>query len=130
MNRDNSLGDLNVTIVSAAHKTRLESELGAKDGNWIELVVLVKNDGKKQQTIDSSQLSLVGPDGAKCETDGDSINYVNTDEWLFSQKINPGLSKQSKVCFAVPKSVTSGTVVFQEGAFGLGKKAEFQISVK
>jgi len=121
-------GDLTFTVVAASSTTVLQSPLGSKEGNWIVLDVVVQNNGKDAVTVNDSQITLVTPDGATYETDSDSMTYIDSDRWLFLEKINPGLSKEGTVLIAVGPDVTSGTVAFESSMFG-GKTAKVDVSV-
>lgn len=114
------VGDLVFTANSAKTTQKLKSPLGDKKGNWIDVTVTVKNESKEAVTIDSSFFKLLSADGAEYETDSDSLMYIDSDKSLFLEKINPGLSKEGQVLFAVPAGAQPAAfkLQVQTGFFG------------
>ena len=112
------VGSLVFTVDDVASTTKLSSPIGNKDGNFLVVTLTVKNESKEAVLIDSSFLKLIAPDGAKYETDSDTLMYVATDKNFFLQKINPNLSKQGTVIFSVPAGLTGMKLQVQTGAFG------------
>lgn len=123
------VGDLAVTVKSAERKNKLSNVFGSKKGHWMLLTVKIANKGKEQEMVNSSDFTLIEPDGTEYSTDSDSMTYIDTDDWLFLEEINPKTSATGKVLFAIPKSAKKLTLRVSTGLFGsetvdisLGKK--------
>lgn len=110
--------ELAFTVNDVATTTKLSSVFGEKTGNWIVVTVTIKNNSKEAVTIDSSFFKLVESDGTTYETDSDGLMYIDQEDSLFLEQINPKLEKQGKVLFAIPESATD--FVLQVQADGLG----------
>jgi len=112
-------GDLAVTVTSAERKSTLTSAFGSKKGQWMLVTVKVANTGKSQLTVDSSDFTLIEPDGTKYETDSDGIMYIDSSKSLFLKKLNPKTSATGQVLFAVPASVKHLTLQVSAGFLGM-----------
>lgn len=122
------VGDLTVTVKGVTTPKKLTSPFGTKTGNWVMLNVTIQNGGKEAVTVNYSYFKLLEKDGTEYETDSDALLYIDSDENLFLEKINPKLSKTGKVMFAVPASlkVADLKVKVSAGAFG-SKSAEIEL---
>lgn len=123
------VGDLEVTVKSAARKTKLSSVFGSKKGNWMLLTVKITNKGKEQVMVNSSDFTLLEADGTEYSTDSDSMTYIDSDDWLFLKDINPKTSATGKILFAIPKSAKNLTLQVSSGLFGL-ETAEISLGKK
>lgn len=112
------VGDLAFTVNDASTTTKLSSVFGEKTGNWMVVTVTIKNNSKEAATVDSSFFKLMEPDGTTYETDSDGLMYIDEEDSLFLEQINPKLEKQGKVLFAIPEGATE--FVLQVQADGLG----------
>lgn len=114
------VGDLVFTVNSANATKKLTSPLGDKDGNWIVVTATVKNESKEAVMIDSSFFKLLAKDGSTYETDSDGLMYIDNNKNFFLEKINPNLSKQGMVLFAVPDGAKPQDFMLQvqTGVFG------------
>lgn len=122
------VGDLAVTVSSAERKSKLTSVFGTKKGHWMLVTVKITNKGKEQVMVNDSDFTLTESDGTTYSTDSDGMTYIDSDDWLFLEKINPKISATGKVLFAIPKSAKNLTLQVSTGLFGdtveisLGKK--------
>ena len=97
-----TVGDLTFTVSDAKATQKLTNPLGSKSGNWILVDGAVKNGTKQAVIIDSSYFKLIAKDGSEYETDSDNIMYLDSSKNFFLEKINPNLSKEGQLLFAVP----------------------------
>jgi hypothetical protein len=113
------VGDLSVKVTSAERKSKLSSVFSSKKGHWMLVTVKITNKGKDQVMVNSSDFTLIEPDGTTYATDSDGIKYIDSDDWLFLKKINPKTSATGKILFALPKSAKNLTLQVSTGLLGL-----------
>lgn len=115
-----TVGDLVFTVTEVATTDTLDFYGDTKSGHWLVVNVNVANNSKEAVTIDSSYFKLLESDGTVYETDSDSIMYIDSEKSLFLEEINPKLSKDGQLLFAIPVSVDTNalTLQVQTGYFG------------
>lgn len=113
-----TVGDLVFTVTSAGTIDELDFYGETKTGHWELISINIQNNGKEAVTIDSSFFKLLESDGTVYETDSDSIMYIDSEKSLFLEAINPKLSKDGEVLFAIPTSAIDLTLQVQTGYFG------------
>src|SRR5215210_2966587 len=94
-------GDVAWTVQSVQHVTELKSLGQRKKGNFIVVDLIFKNNGDEAATLDSSSLAILDDKGRTSETDTDASMYVPTNQDLFLDQVNPGVSKQGRAIFNV-----------------------------
>ena len=63
--------------------------------------VLFKNNGNEAVTLDSSSLVIIDNKGRESETDPDASMYVPSNQDLFLNQVNPGVTKAGRAIFDV-----------------------------
>lgn len=111
------VGDLVFTAKSSKSTTTLKSPLGNQTGSWILVDVKVENKGKEAVMINTDFFKLVEADGTTYETDSDNLMYL-PGESFFLENINPKMSKEGTVLFAVPEGLKGLKLQVQTGFFG------------
>lgn len=111
------VGDLVFTAKSSKSTTTLKSPLGNQKGSWILVDVKVENKGKEAVMINTDFFKLVEADGTTYETDSDNLMYL-PGESFFLENINPKMSKEGTVLFAVPEGIKGLKLQVQTGFFG------------
>jgi hypothetical protein len=96
------VGNAQITVRKVAAVKQIGNAYLNKKGDYRVLTLTIKNTSKEQFTTDSSNFKLIGSDGAEYSTDSDTIMYMDSDDSLFLEAINPGISKTGKLIFAVP----------------------------
>ena len=94
-------GDVAWTVQSVEQVTELKSLGQRKRGNFVVVNVIFKNNGDEAATLDSSSLAILDDKGRTSETDPDASMYVPTNQDLFLNQVNPGVSKQGRAIFNV-----------------------------
>jgi hypothetical protein len=94
-------GNVEWTVQSVQEATELKSLGQRKQGNFIIVDVLFKNNDDEAVTLDSASLAILDDKGRTSETDPDASLYVPTNQDLFLNQVNPGVSKQGRAIFNV-----------------------------
>jgi hypothetical protein len=94
-------GDVEWTVQTVQQVTELKSLGQKKKGNFIVVDLVFKNNGNESATLDSSSLAILDDKGRTSETDPDASMYVPTNQDLFLDQVNPGVSKQGRAIFNV-----------------------------
>ena len=89
------------TVSSVQQSTELKTYGEHKKGNFVIVDVVFKNNGKEAVTLDSSSLVILDDKGRENETDPDASMYVPTNQDLFLNQVNPGVTKQGRVIFDI-----------------------------
>jgi hypothetical protein len=94
-------GDVAWTVHDAWQATELSSYSQKKRGNFIIVQLTFKNNGKEAVTLDSASLEILDDKGRTHETDTDASMYVPTNQDLFLNQVNPGVSQEGRAIFDV-----------------------------
>src|SRR5215210_945942 len=94
-------GNVAWTVQSVQQVTELKSLGQRKQGNFIVVDLVFKNNGDEAVTLDSASLAILDDKGRTSETDPDASMYVPTNQDLFLNQVNPGVSKQGRAIFNV-----------------------------
>jgi hypothetical protein len=94
-------GDVEWTVQSVQRVTELKSLGQRKQGNFIVVDLVFKNNGDESVTLDSASLAILDDKGRTSKTDPDASMYVPTNQELFLNQVNPGVSKQGRAIFNV-----------------------------
>src|SRR5215211_7003044 len=94
-------GNVEWTVQSVQEATELKSLGQRKQGNFIIVDVIFKNNDDEPVTLDSASLAILDDKGRTSETDPDASMYVPTNQDLFLNQVNPGVSKQGRAIFNV-----------------------------
>jgi len=94
-------GNVAWTVQSVQQVTELKSLGQKKRGNFVVVDLIFKNNGDEAATLDSSSLAILDDKGRTSETDPDASMYVPTNQDLFLNQVNPGVSKQGRAIFNV-----------------------------
>ena len=94
-------GDVAWTVRSVQESTELKSLGQRKRGNFIVVDVIFKNNSDEAVTLDSTSLVILDDKGRESETDPDASMYVPTNQDLFLNQVNPGVTKQGRAIFDV-----------------------------
>jgi hypothetical protein len=94
-------GKVEWTVQSVEQVTQLKSLGQKKNGNFIVVHLIFKNNDNEPATLDSSSLAILDDKGRTSETDPDASMYVPTNQDLFLNQVNPGVSKQGEAIFDV-----------------------------
>ena len=89
------------TVQDAWQATELSSYGQKKRGNFIIVQLTFTNNDKKPVTLDSASLAILDDKGRTHETDTDASMYVPTNQDLFLNQVNPGVSKEGRAIFDV-----------------------------
>ena len=94
------------TVEDTWQATELKSYGQRKSGNFVIAQLTFTNNGKKPVTLDSASLAILDDKGRTNETDPDASMYVPTNQDLFLNQVNPGVSKQGRAIFDVAPDAT------------------------
>ena len=94
-------GNVEWTVQSVQQVTELKSLGQRKRGNFIVVDLIFKNNDDEPATLDSSSLAILDDKGRTSKTDPDAPMYVPTNQDLFLNQVNPGVSKQGRAIFSV-----------------------------
>jgi Domain of unknown function (DUF4352) len=94
-------GTVTWTVHNAWQSTELSSYGQKKRGNFIIVQLTFTNNGKEAVTLDSASLAILDDKGRTHETDTDASMYVPTNQELFLNQVNPGVSKKARAIFDV-----------------------------
>ena len=94
-------GNVAWTVQSVQQVTELKSLGQRKQGNFIVVDLVFKNNGDEAVTLDSASLAILDDKGRTSETDPDASMYVPSNQDLFLNQVNPGVSKQGRAIFNV-----------------------------
>lgn len=87
------------------------------DGEFIVLEVEVENIDDTAHYLSSSDLKLIDEQGREFSPDTTAAIYLDGDDHLSFDKINPGLVKEGKVVFDIPKGLENLQVQISKGTF-------------
>lgn len=94
-------GEVAWTVSSVQQSTELKALGERKQGDFVIVDVTFINNGKEPVPLDSASLALRDDQDRTHETDPDASLYVPTNQDLFLNQVNPGVSKQGRVIFTV-----------------------------
>jgi hypothetical protein len=94
-------GNVAWTVRSVQQSTELKAFGSRKKGNFVIVDVLFKNNGNEAVTLDSSSLVILDDKGRENETDPDASMYVPSNQDLFLNQVNPGVTKSGRAIFNV-----------------------------
>lgn len=94
-------GEVAWTVSSVQQSTELKALGERKQGDFVIVDVTFINNGKEPVTLDSASLSLRDDQDRTHETDPDASFYVPTNQDLFLNQVNPGVTKQGRAIFTV-----------------------------
>ena len=94
-------GNVAWTVQTAQETTELKAFGSRKRGNFVIVDVLFKNNSNEPVTLDSSSLVILDDRGRESETDPDASMYVPTNQDLFLNQVNPGVTKRGRAIFDV-----------------------------
>jgi hypothetical protein len=89
------------TVQNAWQATELSSYGQKKRGNFIIVQLTFTNNDKEPVTLDSASLAILDDKGRTHETDTDASMYVPTNQDLFLNQVNPGVSQEGRAIFDV-----------------------------
>lgn len=95
------VGDVAWTVSNVQNSSQLKALGEKKQGNFVIVDVTFINNGKEPVTLDSASLALRDDQDRTHETDPDASFYVPTNQDLFLNQVNPGVSKQGRAIFTV-----------------------------
>lgn len=97
-------------------------------GQFCKMNIEVKNNGKKEETLDGSNQKLFDSEGREFSSDTEASLYDDTDSTLFLEGINPGNTAKGVVIFDVPEGAKIIKTEMAGGFFGLGDIATVDLS--
>lgn len=95
------VGEVAWTVSSVQQSSELKALGERKQGNFVIVDVTFINNGQESVTLDSSSLALRDDQDRTHETDPDASFYVPTNQDLFLNQVNPGVTKQGRAIFTV-----------------------------
>ena len=95
------VGDVAWTVSSVQQSSELKAFGEKKQGDFVIVDVTFINNGKEPVTLDSASLALRDNQDRTHETDPDAPLYVPTNQDLFLNQVNPGVTKQGRAIFSV-----------------------------
>lgn len=122
-----SASGIDFTVTEVSETTVLRNALfGNKEGHWTVVKVTIANNTKEAAIFDDSLFTLVEADGSRYETDSDSLLYLNDDEELFLEKINPKQERSGTLLFATPEGIQPDRLIAETKLFG-GNRATIRL---
>ena len=114
-------GDLQFTVTAYKCGVTVKDYSGAltPQGQFCQLDVTIKNNGKAQATVDDSQIVLLDGAGVEYSTSSDTLMVDGT---IFLKQINPGNSIKGSAYYDVPKEVNPTVAKVKGGLFSSGKQ--------
>lgn len=94
-------GDVAWTVNNAQRTTELSAFGESKQGNFIVVDLTFINNGSEAVTLDSASLAIIDNQNRTHQTDPDASLYVPTNQDLFLNQVNPGVTKQGRAIFDV-----------------------------
>lgn len=95
------VGNVAWTVNNVQQASELKALGERKTGNFIIVDLTFINNGKEAATLDSESLRILDDQGRTHETDTDASFYVPTEQDLFLNQVNPGVTKQGRAIFDV-----------------------------
>lgn len=97
-------------------------------GQFCKMSIKVKNNGKKQETLDDSNQKLFDDEGREFSSDSEASLYADSDSALFLEGINPGNTAKGVVIFDVPEDAKIVKTELVGGLFGFAEPATIDLS--
>jgi len=112
-------GDLQFTGTAYKCGVTVKDARGAlaPQGQFCQLDLTIKNTGKTQATVDSTQINLLDAAGVEYSTSSDTLMV---DGNIFLKQVNPGNSITGSAYFDVPKEVSPTVARVKGGLFSKG----------
>lgn len=112
-------GDLQFTVTAYKCGVTVKDARGAlaPQGQFCQLDLTIKNNGKTQAPVDGSQINLLDAAGVEYSTSSDTLMVDGT---IFLKQVNPGNSITGSAYFDVPKEVTPTVARVKGGLFSKG----------
>jgi len=112
-------GDLQFTVTAYKCGVTVKDARGplAPQGQFCQLDLTIKNTGKTQALVDSTQINLLDAAGVEYSTSSDTLMV---DGIIFLKQVNPGNSITGSAYFDVPKEVTPTVARVKGGLFSKG----------
>jgi len=112
-------GDLQFTVTAYKCGVTVKDYSGAltPQGQFCQLDLTIKNNGKTQATVDSTQINLLDAAGVEYSTSSDTLMVDGT---IFLKQVNPGNSITGSAYFDVPKEVSPTVARVKGGLFSKG----------
>ncbi|MDE3837894.1 DUF4352 domain-containing protein [Bacillus methanolicus] len=131
MNQPLKVGDVTFTVTGKSTAAQVGGEFGQKaQGTYLILDVVVKNEGKKAITTDSSFFKLKAGD-VEYEADAVADAYINENGTsFFLQQVNPGIENKGKIAFDVPADIANKPDLILNVQTGFYGAEQGQISLK
>ena len=89
-------------VTTARQATKLKApSYPKKKGNFVIVNFLFTNNADKATTLDSASLTLLDGEGCEFAATPDEFAYIAPGKNIFSENVNPGVTKDGEVIFAV-----------------------------
>lgn len=111
------VGDVAWQITGAAPTAELTSEfMDPRQGNFVIVDFLFTNNADEATTLSSTSLTLLDGEGREFEPDTDTFGYIDPEQNVFLNQVNPGVTDEGRVIFTVAPGAAGFTLEVGDAA--------------
>jgi len=124
------VGDVAWSVTDAEESDILVSRLGSEEGNFVIVDLIFQNNSNQDITFATPFITLVDSEGREFEPDIESnFTHIEPENNMFAAHVQPGVTKQGKVIFAVEPDSSGLQLRVGEARFASEKSAYIDLDL-